>query len=117
VTQAVLARPVVFSAVHPSAEVQVLFRNYIGTPKPTELLSMDLKATDAQQIPFDSKLMVAYLGMFLCAEAAFTLMAMKEYLQDLLHISEAALIVRKFDPPAPDIGHDSKMVDEAAAPN
>jgi hypothetical protein len=38
------------------------------------------------------KLMVFYLGIFIFAEAAFVLMAIKEYLQDYLNLEDVALI-------------------------
>ena len=58
-----------------------------------------LKTTEAlKDAPFDwvgredPLLMVYYFGIFLSAELAFVLMAMKEYLLDLLSISDADLI-------------------------
>jgi hypothetical protein len=51
-----------------------------------------LKAADYREIPHSLRLTVCYLGMFLTAEAAFILMALREYLQDVLHIQDAALI-------------------------
>ncbi len=40
-----------------------------------------------------SLLMISYLGIFIFAEAAFILMAIKEYLQDLLQISDKSLMM------------------------
>ena len=37
-------------------------------------------------------LVICYLGMFLAAEAAFILMAIREYLQDLLGLTDVQLI-------------------------
>ncbi len=51
-----------------------------------------LKAADYREIPESLQLTVCYLGMFLAAEAAFILMALREYLQDVLHIQDASLI-------------------------
>jgi hypothetical protein len=51
-----------------------------------------LKAADYREIPLSLQLTVCYLGMFLTAEAAFILMALREYLQDVLHIQDASLI-------------------------
>jgi len=51
-----------------------------------------LKAADYREIPDSLQLTVCYLGMFLTAEAAFILMALREYLQDVLHIQDASLI-------------------------
>jgi hypothetical protein len=51
-----------------------------------------LKAADYREIPDSLQLTVCYLGMFLTAEAAFILMALREYLQDVLRIQDASLI-------------------------
>jgi hypothetical protein len=51
-----------------------------------------LKQTDYMDIPYSIGLVVSYLGIFLSAEAAFVLMAIKEYLQDLLGLTETQLI-------------------------
>jgi hypothetical protein len=51
-----------------------------------------LKAADYREIPYSLPLTVCYLGMFLTAEAAFILMALREYLQDVLKIQDASLI-------------------------
>lgn len=52
-----------------------------------------LAKLESWQIPFGSRLMQLYLGIFLFAEAAFIVMALKEYLQDLVKLSELDLIV------------------------
>ena len=44
-------------------------------------------------------LMASYLSIFLFAEAAFILMAIKEYLQDLLGIEDEELLLKRFDKP------------------
>jgi hypothetical protein len=51
-----------------------------------------LKSVDYREIPDSLQLTVCYLGMFLTAEAAFILMALREYLQDVLKIQDASLI-------------------------
>lgn len=51
-----------------------------------------LQKTDYMEIPYSIGLVVCYLGIFLSAEAAFVLMAIKEYLQDLLGLTETQLI-------------------------
>jgi hypothetical protein len=51
-----------------------------------------LKQTDYMDIPYSIGLVVSYLGIFLSAEAAFVLMAIKEYLQDVLGLTETQLI-------------------------
>ena len=48
---------------------------------------------EQQQIPFAKKLMLYHIAIFLSAEAAFILMAIKEYLQDLLGLTELDLII------------------------
>jgi hypothetical protein len=51
-----------------------------------------LQSAQSWQIPSGPKLMLLYLGIFIFAESAFILMALKEYLQDLLKIEETTLI-------------------------
>jgi hypothetical protein len=54
----------------------------------TEILSR----TDYSDIPDALALSGCYLGIFFFSELAFALMAMREYLQDLLHLDEQALM-------------------------
>jgi hypothetical protein len=51
-----------------------------------------LSKIDAREIPGSGTLIVVYLGMFIFAEAAFVLMAIREYLQDTLGLEERELI-------------------------
>lgn len=51
-----------------------------------------LEATDPLEIPHAPALFASYLGIFLLAELAFVLMALKEYLQDILGYSEVTLL-------------------------
>jgi hypothetical protein len=51
-----------------------------------------LEKMDSTEIPYGLPLAACYMGFFLFAEAAFVLMAIREYLQDLLHLSERALV-------------------------
>ena len=51
-----------------------------------------LKTVDYREIPDALTLTVCYLGMFLTAESAFILMALREYLQDVLKIQDASLL-------------------------
>jgi hypothetical protein len=51
-----------------------------------------LLLTPLRDIPRRWALLLIYVGMFVSAEAAFVIMAMKEYLQDLLGLSDQALI-------------------------
>lgn len=54
----------------------------------TELLDK----VDVTEIPYSVELAACYLGIFIFAELAFVLMAIREYLQDLLHLDEVALL-------------------------
>ncbi|MBC7933190.1 MAG: hypothetical protein H7Z38_21715 [Rubrivivax sp.] len=56
-----------------------------------------LRHTDMNDIPYGSRLMILYLAIFMMAEAAFILMALKEYLQDLIKVSESDLLGRGVD--------------------
>ena len=51
-----------------------------------------LQEADLQSIPRQSNLMFFYLLIFLTAECAFALMALKEYLQDVLGLSDLDII-------------------------
>jgi hypothetical protein len=51
-----------------------------------------LDKIDATEIPYAIELAACYLGIFIFAELAFVLMAIREYLQDLLHLDELALL-------------------------
>ena len=51
-----------------------------------------LSKADLTEIPGALPLTLYYLGIFVFAEAAFVLMAMREYLQDLLQLGERQLI-------------------------
>jgi hypothetical protein len=51
-----------------------------------------LQKTDYMDIPGALGLVACYIGIFLTAEGAFVLMAIREYLQDLLGLTEGELI-------------------------
>jgi hypothetical protein len=51
-----------------------------------------LDKVDANEIPHALALGASYLGIFIFAESAFVLMAIREYLQDLMHLDETALL-------------------------
>jgi hypothetical protein len=51
-----------------------------------------LDKVDASEIPHAVPLAACYLGIFIFAESAFVLMAIREYLQDLLQLDEIALL-------------------------
>ena len=59
-----------------------------------KLSSEAILKSDRGLIPWANLLMLFYIGMFLTAEACFVMMAVKEYAQDLLGMSEVALITR-----------------------
>lgn len=60
-----------------------------GVLQPTQVL---LANVDYREIPLAQPLIALYLGMFVFAESAFVLMAMREYLQEILGIEEQQLI-------------------------
>jgi hypothetical protein len=60
-----------------------------GARLPSSVLLLKI---DAREIPGSGRLIVVYLGMFLFAESAFALMAIREYLQDVLKLEERELI-------------------------
>jgi hypothetical protein len=51
-----------------------------------------LSKIDAREVPGSGRLIVTYLGMFVFAESAFVLMALREHLQDALKLEERDLI-------------------------
>jgi hypothetical protein len=51
-----------------------------------------LAGADQSEVSGQSSLLLSYLAIFVSAEAAFVLMAMKEYLQDYLGLSDGVLI-------------------------
>jgi hypothetical protein len=67
----------------------------------TSRLSFDevLQQADQTQVSDDSLLMLLYLGIFVTAEAAFVLMAIKEYLQDYLRLDDEKLISGRAEVP------------------
>jgi hypothetical protein len=54
-----------------------------------------LSGADLREIPYSLPLTIEYLGIFVFAELAFVVMAMREYLQEELHLEERALIEPK----------------------
>jgi len=60
-----------------------------GVLQPTQVL---LANVDYREIPLAETLIALYLGMFVFAESAFVLMAMREYLQEILGLEENQLI-------------------------
>jgi hypothetical protein len=60
-----------------------------GVRLPSSVL---LSKIDAREIPGSGRLIATYLGMFVFAESAFVLMALREHLQDVLKLEERELI-------------------------
>lgn len=60
-----------------------------------------LQQVDGPKIPYRLRLMLLYLAIFLLAESAFALMALKEHLQDLLGLSDLELIESNKEPKHP----------------
>jgi hypothetical protein len=58
-----------------------------SAPTPATIL-----AASYFNIPLGNLIRPLYVGMFVCAEAAFILMATKEYIQDLLQLSDIEVI-------------------------
>ncbi len=63
-----------------------------GVISPTDQI---LRITDASEIPNSTLLSVYYLGIFVSAECAFVLMALKEYLQDAMKLKELDLLTQR----------------------
>jgi len=61
----------------------------LGVVSPTRVI---LDSADVSDIPYALALSISYLGIFVFAEAAFLLTAVREYLQDALHLDELALL-------------------------
>lgn len=59
----------------------------------TPTVSNLLKEVPLDRVPAAHSLMASHLAMFLCAEAAFVLMAIREYLQDTLGLSDETQIL------------------------
>src|ERR1700730_10292938 len=57
-----------------------------------------LRRTDLTQIPRGPALMAYYLGIFVFAESAFTLMAIREYLEDVMRLDEEGLLYGSTEP-------------------
>jgi hypothetical protein len=63
----------------------------LGTDAPSYIEAI-LTKSELWQIPFGTGLMAFYLGIFVFAESAFIVMAIKEYMQDVAKLSEMHLI-------------------------
>ncbi len=73
-----------------------LFWSTSMSPLPFEGLPFEVVLRDTDPLEMGPRvqvvLLVEYVGIFLAAEAAFVLMAIKEYLQDYLRLEDADLI-------------------------
>lgn len=74
------------------AEIMQKIQNEVGLLQTGRTMQEELKYATLENIPYGLALVALYLGFFLAAEAAFVLMALREYLQDLLGLSDIDLI-------------------------
>lgn len=51
-----------------------------------------LASTPFEDIKFAIPLMISYLGVFLAAETAFAIMAIREYMQDILNLEDSEIV-------------------------
>ena len=92
-----MALPATFIAIslalviyyHSALQLSITDLNARGVRASTETI---LRKTDYMDIPRSGRLSFFYIGMFLSIEAAFALMALREYLQDLFGLSDSDLI-------------------------
>jgi hypothetical protein len=98
----ILAASTCIFAYHYTLEESIaVIRQHAVTASSEEILNK----LDLSQIPYDTRLSVFYIGIFALSEEAFILMALREYLQDLLRVDELTLCkLNGFDllPSAPD---------------
>ena len=69
---------------------------YITTFDITKLKRENILDLGSIPSAYSTRLIIYYLGIFLFAEAAFILMAIKEYIQDLLKINDTSLMINRF---------------------
>jgi len=72
----------------------------VRVPDGSNITKTVLSTADSTQIYSSETLVIYYLLIFMTAEAAFILMAIKEYLQDLLKFTEHDLIYGRPERPA-----------------
>jgi hypothetical protein len=65
----------------------------LSIPKKQIISRTDALLEDDFPLPYSTRLMFSYLGIFVFAELAFVLMALREYLQTLLSITDERLIM------------------------
>jgi hypothetical protein len=75
--------------VHATLQGSLQVLREIGTQGSTTDL---LQGIDESQIPKSVELSLFYLGIFVFSEFAFTLLALREYLQDVMGLDELALM-------------------------
>ena len=84
----------------------------VSTPTgPSTDFKYILEHAELNEIVYSSRLMVLYIAIFLTAEAAFIMMAIKEYLQDLVGLSEMDLILGYRTTPPGQGGAEGKSFD------
>lgn len=71
----------------------LILNNWTVPEVPPPTFSEVLEKAQLTDLQYGSRLMVLYLAIFMLAEAAFVLMAIKEYLQDLVGLEEMDLIL------------------------
>ena len=80
-----------------------IIKNWTAPTAPAPTFGEVLEKAQLTDLQYGSRLMVLYLAIFMLAEAAFVLMAIKEYLQDLIGLEEMDLILlRSRDEPTPE---------------
>ncbi len=67
-------------------------RTSVGLPASEVSDEVILERSFESKTPESTRLMIFYLGIFITAEGAFVLMAMREHLQDVLKLTEVELI-------------------------
>jgi hypothetical protein len=70
-----------------------ILKNWTVPTGPAPTFGEVLEKAQLTDLQYGSRLMVLYLAIFMLAEAAFVLMAIKEYLQDLIGLEEMDLIL------------------------
>jgi hypothetical protein len=69
-------------------------------PSPDSLRRYVLQTTGVDDIPFFTRLTILYVGIFLSAEVALILMALKEYAKEAMGLTERDLMLG-LDPTPP----------------
>jgi hypothetical protein len=72
------------------------------TPRPStdSIRQYILRTATIEDIPFFTRLNLLYIGIFLCAEIALVLMALKEYAKEAMGLSERDLMLGSSSAPS-----------------